>query len=102
MIRHVFVGTAQEGVTDQQLEELLKAWRGLPEQITEIRSMTVGRNISPRDQKYTVVLVADFDNVADWSCYMDHPAHLAISQKLTPTLIRADSRAAVQISVEDK
>jgi hypothetical protein len=102
MIRHLFVGTAREGVTPQQLETLCEAWRSLPAQIPEIRRMTAGRNISPRDQTYSVALVADFDTVEAWSIYMDHPAHLAISQRLTPQLIKADSRAAVQFFVEDK
>ena len=102
MIRHIFVGTAKEEVTPEQIEELLNAWRELPGQIAELRSLTPGRNISPRDQKYTVALVADFDDMEAWNRYMDHPAHLAISQRLTSHLIKADSRAAIQISVEDK
>lgn len=101
MIRHIFVGTAKEGVTPEQIEALLNAWRGLPGQIAEIRSLTPGRNISPRDQRYTVALVADFDDMEAWSRYMEHPAHLAISQRLTSHLIQADSRAAIQITVED-
>lgn len=100
MIRHIFVGTANEGVGAEQLEELLSAWRALPEKIPEIRRMTAGRNISPRDQRYTVALVADFDNMQDWERYMDHPAHVAIGQQLTAKLIRSDSRAAVEFAVE--
>jgi hypothetical protein len=102
VIRHIFIGTAQEGVTPEQIDELLSAWREFPDQIAEVRSLTAGRNISPRDQKYTVALVADFDDMAAWSRYMDHPAHLAVSQRLTSHIIRADSRATIQISVEDK
>lgn len=40
--------------------------------------MTAGRNISSRDQCYTVALVADFDNMQGWGHYIDHPAHVAI------------------------
>jgi heme-degrading monooxygenase HmoA len=102
MIRHIFVGTAQEGVTEEQLEELLEAWRALPSQVSEIRSMTPGRNISPRDQTYSVALVADFDDLAAWERYMEHPAHKAVAQHLTSHLIKADSRAAVQFVMEEK
>jgi hypothetical protein len=102
VIRHIFVGTAKEGVTPEQLEELLHAWRELPGYIPEVRRLTPGRNISPRDQKYTVALVADFDDMEAWERYMDHPAHIAVSQRLTSNLIKADSRAAVQFCVEDK
>lgn len=102
MIRHLFVGTARAGVTAEQLDELIRRWRALPAQIEEIQSMTAGRNISPRDQTFTVALVADFANMETWERYMDHPAHLAISQQLTPLLIQHDSRAAVEFFVEDK
>src|SRR5689334_9255029 len=101
MIRHIFVGTAQEGTSTEQLEELVSAWRALPEKIPEIRRMTAGRNISPRDQLYSVALVAEFDKMQDWEHYRDHPAHAAVREQLTSKLIRNDSRAAVQIVVED-
>jgi len=63
--------------------------------------MTAGCNISPRDQRYSVALVADFDTMRDWEVYMDHPTHTAVRERLTSKLIRNDSRAAVQIVVED-
>jgi hypothetical protein len=95
------MGTAQEGISEEQLAELVSAWHTLPEKIPQIRRMTAGRNISPRDQRYSVALIADFDTMQDWEHYMNHPAHLAISQQITSKLIRNDSRAAVQIVVED-
>jgi hypothetical protein len=101
MIRHIFVGTAHEGTSREQLEELLSAWRALPEKIPEIRCMTAGHNISPRDQRYSVALVADFDTMQDWEYYMDHAAHAAVREQLTSKLIRDDSRAAVQFIAED-
>jgi NAD(P)-dependent dehydrogenase (short-subunit alcohol dehydrogenase family) len=60
------------------------------------------RNISPRDQHYSVALVADFDTMLDWEHYMDHPAHAAVREHLTSKLIRNDSRAAVQFMAEDQ
>jgi hypothetical protein len=101
MIRHIFVGTAHDGTSTEQLEELLLAWHALPGKIPEIRRMTAGRNISPRDQRYSVALVADFDTLQDWEHYMDHPAHVAVREQLTSKLIRDDSRAAVQFVAED-
>jgi hypothetical protein len=101
MIRHIFVGTAKEDTTPEQLDELLAAWRGLPSRVSEIRRMTAGRNISPRDQRYTVALVADFDDMDAWERYMNHPAHVALGQRLTAKLIKPDSRAVVQFIMED-
>jgi hypothetical protein len=101
MIRHIFVGTAREGVSTEQLEELVRAWRALPQQIPQIRRMTAGRNIGLRDERYSVALVADFDTMPDWEQYMDHPAHLTVGQHLTSRLISSDSRATVQFIVEE-
>lgn len=101
MIRHIFVGKAHEGTRTEQLEELIRAWRALPEKIPEIRHMTAGHNISPRDQYYSVALVADFDTMQDWERYMDHPAHLVVKEQLTSKFIRDDARATVQFVTED-
>ncbi|GER84292.1 hypothetical protein KTAU_29280 [Thermogemmatispora aurantia] len=102
MIRHIFLGKARAEATPEQLEELCAAWRSLVGQVPGLRSLVAGRNISPRDQQYTVALVADLDDMGAWERYMQHPAHVAISQRLTSKLIHRDGRAMVQLVMEDQ
>jgi hypothetical protein len=97
MIRHIFAGTIQNGVTQTQVEELLQAWNALPGKIPEIVSFTAGKNLGLVNNQISVALVADFENEKDWKTYMEHPAHLAISQNMTSKIIDPSSRVAAQI-----
>lgn len=97
MITHIFVGTLVDGVSEEDIERLLAGWRELPKLIPEVRSLHAGRNISRRDTRYSLVLVAEFDDLAAWERYMDHRDHKAIGAELTTRLINPQSRAMVQV-----
>lgn len=99
MFRHIFLGTAKEGISQEQLDELVKAWSDLPSQVTEVRSLTAGRNVSQSDGKYSVALVADFDDVESWQRYAEHPAHKAVSQTYTSKVIEPASKTIVQLNL---
>lgn len=99
MIRHIFMGIAREGVSDEQLDELVAAWSGLKDKIEGVRAFSAGRNLSPRDRRWSVALVADFDDLDSWQHYIDHPEHVAVSQRLSQRLLEPDGRAAVQFEV---
>ena len=101
MIRHIFLGTVREGVSDQQLDELIQAWSTMPDRVPGLRRLTAGRNVSPRDRRYSIALVADLDDMQAWEAYMDHPEHLAIIQRLSSRVIAPESRAMVQLEVAD-
>jgi hypothetical protein len=101
MIRHIFVGTANENVTENELDQLIQAWHNFPTQIPQILRLTGGRNISRRDQRFSVVLVADFASMEDYLVYDTHPAHNVVREQITSRLLRPDSRAVMQIEVEE-
>ena len=101
MIRHIFLGTVREGVQDEQLEELIQAWSTMPGRVPGLRRLTAGRNVSPRDHRYSLALVADLDDMRAWEGYMEHPEHLAIIERLSSRLIVPESRAMVQLEVAD-
>src|SRR5438445_11352516 len=101
MIRHIFLGTVQDGIPDEQLDELIQAWSGMPGKVPGLRRLTAGRNVSPRDTRFSVALVADLDDMRAWEGYMEHPEHLAIIQRLSSRVIIPESRAMVQLDIED-
>lgn len=45
------------------------------EQIPEVRSLTVGRNVSSIASSYDVGLVIEFDTRDDLAAYLAHPLH---------------------------
>lgn len=101
MICHIFVGTANENVTEAELDQLVQAWRNFPAQIPQILRITGGRNISRRDQRFSVALVADFATMEDYLIYDTHPAHNVVREQITSRLLRHDLRAVMQIEVEE-
>ena len=99
MIRHIFVGSLRPGTTEAEIEELLRAWAGMLGKIPGLRSLTAGRNVSPREHKYDLAVVADLDDMDAWENYMQHPEHVAIGQRISGKIITPESRASVQIEI---
>jgi hypothetical protein len=101
VIRHIFLGTVREGVSDQQLDELLQAWSTMPGRVPGLRRLTAGRNVSPRDRRYSLALVADLDDMRAWEGYMEHPEHLAIIERLSSKVIVPESRTMAQLEINE-
>jgi hypothetical protein len=99
LIRHIFVGTVREGVPEEVVDRLVERWRALPGVVPTIRSFSAGRNVSTRDRRYSVAVVADFDDIAGWELWMEHPSHLAVGAELTNRIIDPQSRAMVQLEL---
>lgn len=77
MIKHV-VAFKMEGQTPAQAQAMLAACRGLLAQIPELKSFSMGTNISPRDQSHTHCLVSEFDDMEAVMRYVAHPAHVEV------------------------
>jgi hypothetical protein len=101
MIRHIFVGTFKPGTTEADIDELLRSWAAMLGVVPGLRSLEAGRNLSPREHKYDVALVADLEDMAAWEGYMVHPEHVAIGQRISGKIIIPESRATVQIEIPD-
>jgi hypothetical protein len=101
MIRHIFLGTIRDGIPDEQVDELVRAWSAMPGKVPGLRRLTAGRNISPRDTRYGLALVADLDDMRAWEGFMEHPEHVAIFQRLSSRVIVPESRTTVQLEVPD-
>ncbi len=94
MIRHVVLLTFDEDTPPTEVEAIITALRGLPPVIPELRSYVVGTDAGLSDGTADVAVVADFDDVAGWEAYRDHPEHRRIiAEQILPRL--AD-RVAVQ------
>ena len=76
MIKHV-VAFKLKPMPAEQEEALLSAFNALSGQIPELHALTMGRNVSDRDQTYTHCLVSELDDMAAVGRYLVHPAHEA-------------------------
>lgn len=87
MIRHVVGFRFQSVTSPQQVADVLAAFRALPEQIPELRSLIFGPNLTDRDTPVAYVLNATFGDMPALARYLAHPAHVeATARYLMPIL----------------
>lgn len=97
MIRHVVGFRFHSTTTAQQVTEFLAVFRALESQIPELRTLTVGPNLTDRDATVTYALEATFDDMAALDRYLTHPAHVAaVTKVLTPML---EQRVIIDLEV---
>ena len=63
-------------------------------QIPQIRGYVHGSDVGISEGNFDYVVVADFDNHADWRTFREHPAHVLVMEELINGKIK--NRAAIQ------
>ncbi|WP_319402943.1 Dabb family protein [uncultured Anaeromusa sp.] len=96
MIRHMFISPIKEGATEEQVNDFINAMCLLPDKISEIIQMSVGKNLGLLGEMIAVASVADFENEKDWKAYMEHPEHLLLA-KIAADIFDIPSSAIAQI-----
>jgi hypothetical protein len=97
MIRHVVMFTWKAEASAEQKQRVLTELRALPPLMTGMRAYHAGPDAGLEAGNFDFAVVADFEDVASYVAYRDHPAHRAvIEESIVP--IRQD-RAAVQYEV---
>jgi len=99
MIRHMFFGKIKEGVPDAEIDRLVNAWNALGSKVASLRAITAGRNACATDQRFTVALVADFDDWDGWRAYAEHPEHDAIRREISSRIIEPGERGTIQLEL---
>jgi hypothetical protein len=94
VLRHVAVFRWQESTGEDHVRELAEALARLPSVIPELRAYKVGADAGLVEGNWDFAVVADFDDVAGWRTYREHPDHQqVISDHIRPM---AADRASVQ------
>jgi hypothetical protein len=97
VFRHTVVFRFSPESTAEQVEALTAGLSTLPAQIPEIRSYQIGPNVGDAVENWHYAVVADFDDVAGWRVYANHPRHVEVIRECVHPIL-AD-RAAVQYEV---
>jgi len=74
VIKHV-VAFRLENQTPEQERAMHDAFGSLLGNIPEILAFSMGRNISPRDDRFTHSLVSEFADMDAVMAYVNHPLH---------------------------
>ncbi len=75
MIRHIFIGTFKEGVSDGIKEKELADMKAMKDKIPGIVALEVGFSTGWAGPKDQIVMTVDFATKADFDGYMTHPYH---------------------------
>jgi len=88
MLRHVVLFKFKDSSSPAQVKEVEDAFRKLPSQIKEIKSLEWGTNNSPENlaQGFTHAFFVTFESEAAREVYLPHPAHKAFGKVLGPHL----------------
>lgn len=101
MLRHVvliqLVDDDPSRPVDAAADALIEGLRTLPDQIPEIRSYTVARDLGLAPTNAHVGVIAEFDDEAAFGRYREHPAHVDVVERLLEPV--AWSRTALQFEV---
>jgi hypothetical protein len=95
MIRHVVVFSWDDEMTDELEEQLATELTALAPKLAGLRAYRAGPDAGLVAGNSDFAVVADFDDVASFLAYRDHPEHQDIIARLSRP--HATSRAAVQL-----
>ena len=97
MIRHVVMFTWDDEMTDEMEQQLAAELTALAPRLAGLRSYHAGPDVGVVEGNFDFAVVADFDDVASYLAYRDHPDHQEIVGRLSRP--HATSRASVQYEV---
>ncbi len=95
MIRHIVFLKFKPEATAEQRREVIEDLRALPAQIDVIREYEVGEDVLKSPRSWDAALVGTYDSLEALRTYSDHPAHVAVVQK-----IRAISEGVASVDLE--
>jgi Stress responsive A/B Barrel Domain len=98
VIRHVAVFRFVPEFTTEQREHWMSLLRALPEQIPQLRSMSVGADVLGGPASHELAIVADFDDLDGLDAYTRHPAHAEVLRISAPV---KESVATVDFEIPD-
>lgn len=94
MFRHVVMFKLKEAATEGQVADFLADLATLPEIVPQVRAFSVGRDVGVNPGNFDVSAVVDFEDVAGYLTYRDHPEHQRMIREKGSVII--DQRSAVQ------
>ena len=85
MVDHLVFFAVREDASAEEVEDLLASIRGLKDEVHATVDLSVGEDFGGRSGEYTHGLFARFEDAAGLQEYVQHPAHLAVVEKLNAT-----------------
>ena len=85
MVDHLVFFAIREGASQEEVEDLVSSICALRDEVPSTVDLSVGEDFSGRSGGYTHALFVRFEDASGLREYMEHPAHLAVVEKLDAT-----------------
>ena len=85
MVDHLVFFAVRDEASEEEVEDLVSSIRALRNEVPSAVDLSVGEDFSGRSGGHTHALVVRFEDTAGLREYMEHPAHLAVVEKLDAT-----------------
>ena len=98
MIRHIFMCTIKDGVSDEVVEKKMAEMRGMKDIVPEIEAITAARNLGLAGPSNVVTMIVDLKDKAAFEALMASKAHTEVAAKADEAF-RTDSFVLAQIEM---
>jgi len=85
MVDHLVFFAIRDEASQEEVEDLLSSIRALREEVPSTVDLSVGEDFTGRSGGYTHGIFVRFEDRDGLREYMEHPAHLAVVEKLGVT-----------------
>ena len=82
VVDHLVFFAARDEASPEDIEDLVSSIRGLRDVVPSVVDLSVGEDFTGRSGEYTHGIFVRFEDAAGLREYMEHPAHLAVVEKL--------------------
>lgn len=82
MIRHIFIGTFKEDISEEIRQSVLADMKAMKEKISGIAAQKIGFSTGWAGQENQIVMTVDFREKEAFDVYMTHPYHMEHVDKL--------------------
>jgi riboflavin synthase len=99
MIRHVVawkLRATDPAQKEADAAEIVRVLSALRETVPSVKELNVGANMAYFEKNWDVVLVADYETLADLDAYQAHPTHVAAAPVVAALVV---DRASVDIEI---
>ena len=85
LVDHLVFIAVREDASPGEVEDLVSSIRAMRDEVPGTVDLSVGEDFSGRSGGYTHALFAHFEDTSGLREYLEHPAHLAVVEKLDAT-----------------
>ena len=101
MIRHIFIGTFKDDISEDIKQKELSDMKAMKEKIPGIVDLKIGFSTGWAGTLNQIVMTVDFQSKADFDVYMKHPYHMDYIDKTGTEYFDRSTFAAAQFEFED-